>query len=111
MLFRQLDALEETPVAVSSGSAVKGQAAVLKADIDPALPVIFLDGLYIVPHDNGLVAIGSTSEDRFDDPLANDHLLDDLLARARAVVPSLCRCPRGRALGRLAANRRLAAIR
>lgn len=91
--FRQLDALEDTPLAVSSGSAVKGQAAVLKAGIDSALPVIFLDGLYIVPHDNGLVAIGSTSEDRFDDPLSNDHLLDDLLARARAVVPSLADAP------------------
>lgn len=91
--FRQLDALEETPVTASSGTAVKGQAAVLKADLDPALPVIFMDGLYIVPHDNGLVAIGSTSEDRFADPLSNDHLLDDLLARARAVVPALADAP------------------
>ncbi|CAN7470918.1 FAD-dependent oxidoreductase [Rhizobium sp. LjRoot98] len=91
--FRQLDALEETPMAASSGAAVKGQAAVLKADIDPALPVIFMDGLYIVPHDNGLVAIGSTSEDKFADPLSNDHLLDDLLSRARAVVPSLADAP------------------
>lgn len=91
--FRQLDELEETPLTASSGTSVKGQAAVLKADIDPALPVIFLDGLYIVPHDNGLVAIGSTSEDRFTDPLSNDHLLDDLLARARAVVPSLADAP------------------
>lgn len=91
--FRQLDALEETPLAASSGTSVKGQAAVLKADIDPALPVIFMDGLYVVSHDNGLVAIGSTSEDRFADPLSNDHLLDDLLARARAVVPSITDAP------------------
>lgn len=87
--FRHLDALEEKPATVSSGGAVKGQAAVLKADLDPALPVIFMDGLYVVPHDNGLVAVGSTSENSFVDPLSNDHLLDQLLARARAVVPLL----------------------
>jgi glycine/D-amino acid oxidase-like deaminating enzyme len=91
--FRQLDALEEAPLTVPSGTAVKGQAAVLKADLDPALPVIFMDGLYVVPHDNGLVAIGSTSEDRFADALSNDHLLDDLLARARTVVPALAHAP------------------
>jgi glycine/D-amino acid oxidase-like deaminating enzyme len=91
--FRLLDALEEKPRTASSGAAVKGQAAVLKADLDPALPVIFMDGLYIVPHDNGLVAIGSTSENSFADPTSKDHLLDDLLDRARAVVPLLADAP------------------
>ncbi len=42
------------------------------------LPVLFQDGLYIVPHDNGTVAIGSTSEDAFDDPFGTDGQLDDL---------------------------------
>ena len=65
----------------------------LKADLDSALPVIFMDGLYIVPHDNGLVAVGSTSENSFSDPLSNDDLLDDLLHRARAVVPLLAGAP------------------
>lgn len=91
--FRHLDALEPMSLSVSTGAAVKGQAAVLKAEIDPALPVIFMDGLYVVPHDNGLVAIGSTSENSFADPSSSDHLLDDLLARARAVVPRLENAP------------------
>ncbi len=91
--FRHLDALEDTPLTLSSGAAVKGQAAVLKADLDPALPVIFMDGLYVVPHDNGLVAVGSTSENSFANPSSNDHLLDELLARARAVVPLLADAP------------------
>ncbi|WP_426122236.1 NAD(P)/FAD-dependent oxidoreductase [Pararhizobium sp. PWRC1-1] len=91
--FRHLDALPDKPAAASSGMAVKGQAAVLKADLDSALPVIFLDGLYVVPHDNGLVAVGSTSENSFANPASNDHLLDDLLARARAVVPLLADAP------------------
>ncbi|MGG6896536.1 NAD(P)/FAD-dependent oxidoreductase [Rhizobium sp. BR 315] len=71
------------------GQPVKGQAALLKADIDGSLPVIFRDGLYIVPHEGGLVAVGSTSENRFEDPLATDGQLDDLLAAARAMAPVL----------------------
>ncbi|AYG66953.1 MULTISPECIES: FAD-binding oxidoreductase [unclassified Rhizobium] len=73
----------------SLGQPVKGQAAMLKADVDGGLPVIFRDGLYIVPHENGLVAVGSTSENRFEDPLSTDEQLDDLLAAARAMAPVL----------------------
>ncbi|MNT62178.1 hypothetical protein D3C72_1998720 [compost metagenome] len=50
------------PLSGPSGMGVKGQAALLLADIDPQLPVIFTDGVYIVAHDDGHVAIGSTSE-------------------------------------------------
>lgn len=71
------------------GQPVKGQAALLKADVDPGLPVIFRDGLYIVPHEGGLVAVGSTSENRFDDPLSTDDQLDKLLAAARTMAPAL----------------------
>ncbi|MGO4436533.1 NAD(P)/FAD-dependent oxidoreductase [Rhizobium sp. RAF56] len=71
------------------GQPVKGQAALLKADVDPDLPVIFRGGLYIVPHEGGTVAVGSTSEDRFDDPAATDPQLDTLLAAAAALAPSL----------------------
>ncbi|MDL2400442.1 NAD(P)/FAD-dependent oxidoreductase [Rhizobium mayense] len=71
------------------GVPVKGQAALLKADVDAALPVIFRDGLYIVPHEGGLVAVGSTSENRFCDPLSTDDQLDDLLGAARMMAPTL----------------------
>lgn len=73
------------------GQPVKGQAALLKADVDAGLPVIFRDGLYIVPHEGGLVAVGSTSENRFDDPLSTDGQLDGLLAAARTMAPVLGR--------------------
>ena len=73
----------------SLGQPVKGQAAMLKADVDNGLPVIFRDGLYIVPHEKGLVAVGSTSENRFDDPMSTDGQLDDLLAAARIMAPVL----------------------
>jgi glycine oxidase len=71
------------------GQPVKGQAVLLKADVDAGLPVIFRDGLYIVPHEGGLVAVGSTSENRFDDPMSTDAQLDDLLTAARTMAPAL----------------------
>ncbi len=84
-LLGQLTADLQKPL----GQAVKGQAALLKVDVDPNLPVIFRDGLYIVPHEGGHVAVGSTSENQFDDPLSTDALLDTLLASVRAMVPLL----------------------
>ncbi|NTJ43052.1 FAD-binding oxidoreductase [Agrobacterium larrymoorei] len=75
------------------GQPVKGQAALLKADIDPSLPVVFLNGLYIIPHEDGTVAIGSTSEEDFDEPFSTDQKLDVLIAQARAVVPVLEHAP------------------
>jgi glycine oxidase len=71
------------------GQPVKGQAALLRADVDPCLPVLFRDGLYIVPHEGGLVAVGSTSENRFDDALSTDEQLEGILAAARIMVPLL----------------------
>jgi glycine oxidase len=86
--FPILDELTEGRKA-SLGQPVKGQAAMLKADVDGDMPVIFRDGLYIVPHENGLVAVGSTSENRFDDPLSTDGQLDNLLNAARIMAPVL----------------------
>lgn len=72
---------------------VKGQAALLKADMDPDMPVIYRDGLYVVPHERGLVAIGSTSELYFNEPFTTDSQLEDLLASATALVPLLRDAP------------------
>jgi glycine oxidase len=82
-----------SPLPRPVGQPVKGQAALLQADIDPGLPVIFLNGLYVVPHEGGLVAVGSTSEDDFIDPRATDTKLDELIDRARALVPLLDTAP------------------
>ncbi|MFK7944292.1 MAG: NAD(P)/FAD-dependent oxidoreductase [Paracoccaceae bacterium] len=75
-------------VPVLSGTAVKGQAAVLAADAS-GLPVIYQDGLYIIPHGSDRVAVGSTSEKTFEDGQATDGLLDDVLVKARAICPAL----------------------
>lgn len=70
------------------GSAVKGQAALLRHRAG-AVPQVFADGLHIVPHSDGTVAIGSTSERVFDDPGATDEQIDALVEKARAVLPAL----------------------
>lgn len=77
------------PLAKPLGQGVKGQAALLRAGLGPETPVVFLDGLYIVPHEGGLAAIGSTSENSYDAPHATDIRLDDVIARARALMRAL----------------------
>lgn len=75
------------------GRPVKGQAALLAADCDPALPIFFDNGLYVIAHPGGRVAIGSTSEDEFDAAYATDDKLEALIAAARAAIPALRDAP------------------
>lgn len=70
------------------GNGVKGQAALLNLD-RADLPQLYADTVHIVPHADGTVAIGSTSERDFSDPSSTDGQLDDILARARNAVPDL----------------------
>ena len=70
------------------GNGVKGQGAVLRFDAR-TLPQVFADGVHIVPHADGTVAIGSTSEREFEDPCGTDEQLDMVLEKALAAVPAL----------------------
>ncbi len=74
------------------GGGVKGQAALLQFDA-AGLPQLFANTLHIMPHQDGTVAIGSTSERAFTSPTATDSALDDIVARARAAVPILQNAP------------------
>ncbi|MEL7098191.1 MAG: FAD-binding oxidoreductase [Pseudomonadota bacterium] len=69
------------------GVPVKGQAALLRLD-RAGTPQLFADSLHIIPHCDGTVAIGSTTENSFDH-MEPDALLDDVVKRARAAVPAL----------------------
>ena len=76
------------------GDGVKGQAALLRPEGAPSdRPQIFVDGLHIVPHADGSVAVGSTSERVFDEPESCDERLEELIRRAREAVPSLRGAP------------------
>jgi glycine/D-amino acid oxidase-like deaminating enzyme len=70
------------------GQGIKGQAAVLALDRRD-LPQLYAEGLHIVPHADGTVAIGSTTERLFESANDTDAQLDDVIVRARAAVPVL----------------------
>lgn len=71
----------------AAGNGVKGQAVLLRLD-RAVLPQLYADGLHVVPHADGTVAVGSTSERDFEHEHV-DARIDDVLARARAAVPAL----------------------
>jgi glycine/D-amino acid oxidase-like deaminating enzyme len=96
------EAPEEGPVIEATGVAglagglgggVKGQAALLRLPGVQAEPQVYAGGLYVVPHADGTVAVGSTSEKDWDDPKATDARLDEVIARARELVPALGDAP------------------
>ena len=70
------------------GGAVKGQSILLEHDARDQ-PQVFADWLHIVPHLDGTVAIGSTSENTWAEASTTDGQLDALHARALAILPVL----------------------
>ncbi len=85
-----LAGLQELSAALGKtvGNGVKGQAALLRFDAGD-VPQLFADAVHIVPHADGTLAIGSTSEREYDDPTSTDNALDDVLDRAMRAVPVL----------------------
>lgn len=82
------------PSTLESGRGVKGQGALVKTKT-PAptdLPILYENGIYVIVHDNALVAIGSTSENEFDDASTTDEKLDEIIARAQNLCPPLAGC-------------------
>jgi len=71
------------------GTGIKGQAILLAHDAGPDAPQIFADTLHIMPHVNGTVAVGSTTERDFASPTETDDQLNAILLRAEAVLPTL----------------------
>ncbi|OYX45015.1 MAG: oxidoreductase [Rhodobacterales bacterium 32-67-9] len=74
------------------GAGVKGQAALFACSASDRAQ-LFADGLHVVPHHDGTVAVGSTSERDFADPRSTDAALEALIATARGLVPALRDAP------------------
>ncbi len=70
------------------GMGIKGQSALLRFDAGEA-PQVFADNVHIIPHADGTLAVGSTTEREFDDPTATDNLLEDVITRAMTAMPVL----------------------
>ena len=74
------------------GGGVKGQAALL--DFKAAgMPQLFAGGVHIVPHLDGTVAVGSTSERDYTSATETDMQLDAVINAARLAVPALKDAP------------------
>lgn len=74
------------------GDGIKGQAALLRHNAGD-VPQIYAAGVHIIPHLDGTVAIGSTSEKQFDCPIGTDAQLEALIETARRAVPALQDAP------------------
>ncbi len=72
----------------SVGQGIKGQAALLALDRS-GLPQLFADSLHMIPHKDGTLAVGSTTEREFTCASTTDEQLETLLQRARQLVPEL----------------------
>jgi glycine/D-amino acid oxidase-like deaminating enzyme len=76
---------------LNPGFGIKGQAALLDIAL-PHHPQIYADGVYIIPHADGTVAVGSTSENKWDTN-CTDEKLDVVIAKAHAICPMLKSAP------------------
>lgn len=73
------------------GQGQKGQGALLRFDAN-GLPQLFCESVHFIPHLNGTVAIGSTSENTWQHE-NTDYAIDDLVAKARRICPVLADAP------------------
>ncbi len=72
-------------------AGVKGQAVLLrpKSTVPSYSPQVYADGVHIIPHQDGGVAVGSTTEKTFDYGYSTDEQLNDVIFRAQAALPML----------------------
>ena len=71
------------------GRGVKGQAMQIDAPGYIGWPTIFSNGIYIVAHSDGSVVVGSTSEEKFENPVGTDDKLDILFTEAAKISPAI----------------------
>lgn len=73
----------------SIGSGVKGQSLALKLELPVELPVIYDEGIYVIAHENGTVAVGSTSEREWSHKETEEPTLQAMLDKAIQFCPVL----------------------
>lgn len=71
------------------GRGEKGQALLMDGQGLEDKPAIYCDGLYVVPHENGTIAIGSTSDREFTDAATSPARSAELVERATRFCPRL----------------------
>ncbi|MET1414570.1 FAD-dependent oxidoreductase [Roseibium sp. HPY-6] len=86
--FAAFDLIEQF-VGERIGRGEKGQALLLDGAGLEDKPAIYCEGLYVVPHGNGTVAVGSTADRDFTDAAPSPARTAELIARAQSFCPSL----------------------
>ena len=73
------------------GWGVKGQAVLLKptGNSFDDMPIIYSGGIYVIAHEGGLVAVGSTSQRSFTDTAVDEAVSQKLVQRAGDLCPDL----------------------
>ncbi len=87
--FRSFPMIEKLTGMSELGQGVKGQALIAKVGQEPGLPILYDRSVYVVPHDGGVCAIGSTSEEVWDDEHSTDSRCDEIWAKALNLCPML----------------------
>lgn len=82
-------ALIETLTGENIGRGEKGQALLIDGRGLEDRPAIYCDGLYVVPHADGTIAIGSTSDRTSQDTDVDPDRSAELFSRAAAFCPAL----------------------
>ena len=71
------------------GGGVKGQSALFECPDLADQPIVYDDGVYVVPHEDGKCAVGSTTEKQWSDPTVPDPERNDFIERAKQLCPPL----------------------
>ena len=71
------------------GVGIKGQSVLLRGQTPDNMPIIFDDGVFIVPHFDGTVAVGSTSIENWTNPTEPDLDNLDFFERAKTICTPL----------------------
>ncbi|MTI18318.1 FAD-binding oxidoreductase [Rhodobacteraceae bacterium RKSG542] len=75
------------------GKGVKGQSLLLEKAFDQEMPVVYDSGIYVVAHQNGTVAIGSTSEEEWDTTEPQPADIKEMHQKAVRLCPALKDAP------------------
>ena len=70
------------------GNGVKGQAALFKLK-KPKSVQLFAETLHFIPHSDGTIAVGSTSERNYEEVGTTDNNLENLILKASKILPEL----------------------
>ena len=87
--YRSFPMLERLTGLDALGKGIKGQALIAKVGQADGLPILYDRKIYVVPHDGGVCAIGSTTEEEWDDENSTDERCDEIWAHAQTLCPML----------------------